>query len=653
MLHAVPMMHLRVLVPNRDAAAVTRCVARQGLLHLIDLAHGRAQGGPQAFDVSELLAGYRDLAVRIRSLAGRLGADLPGPLGALASTSETDFAQERERLEAELRPLETQIDASWRSLVAARERRATLAQAESRAALVRAAGVDPARVRPGRFLALRLARGSEEEATTVAQLLSPGSFAVLPLAHAGEEWTFAVAGPAGMAERIDSALRAAGCEAVAPTDPPDPAELERAAEAEQHARAELDAHKERAVPVLGKLLARAETGVLLLEAQALFASSGRFTVLSGWVPAHAAEQLRAALREATGGRAIIDLDRPEDLPEAASGALRVPILHRNPVLLRPFQNLVRLYGTPSYEEIEPTAFFAVSFLLMFGMMFGDVGHGLVLFAAGFCLFRFVTRFLDYGILMMEAGAASMVFGVLYGSIFGFENLLPALWLRPIHDLPRFMAVAVTLGGVLVSLGLILNVINQWRAGKRTGALFGPHGLFGAFLYWVLMVLLVRWFLPHTHAVAMWAVGALCAAAAALLLLRPVLVRKLPRREPRGPSPSWISALESGIELVDTLFSFFTNTVSFVRIAAFAAVHAGISVALFAIVDSLAALRFGGALSILALVLGNAAVILLEGLTVSVQVLRLEYYEFFTKFFHGGGEPFRPLMLRGAEKGGAS
>jgi V/A-type H+-transporting ATPase subunit I len=112
----------------------------------------------------------------------------------------------------------------------------------------------------------------------------------------------------------------------------------------------------------------------------------------------------------------------------------------------------------------------------------------------------------------------------------------------------------------------------------------------------------------------------------------------------------VGALEASVELVDGLFALFTNTISFVRIAAFAAVHAGISLALFAMVDTLAQIRFGGALSVLALVAGNAVAILLEGLTVSVQVLRLEYYEFFTKFFRGGGEPFRPLMLGKQEKG---
>jgi V/A-type H+-transporting ATPase subunit I len=138
----------------------------------------------------------------------------------------------------------------------------------------------------------------------------------------------------------------------------------------------------------------------------------------------------------------------------------------------------------------------------------------------------------------------------------------------------------------------------------------------------------------------------------LLLLKRPIVRSFDRGRPAraaaAPAPGWLAALEGSVELVDSLFSYFANTISFVRVAAFAAVHAGVFIAMFALADTLASLRFGAPLSIATLVVGNVIMILLEGLTVSVQVLRLEYYEFFGKFFRGGGEIYRPLMLR---KGG--
>jgi V/A-type H+-transporting ATPase subunit I len=340
---------------------------------------------------------------------------------------------------------------------------------------------------------------------------------------------------------------------------------------------------------------------------------------------------------------------------APAGVGGIPILHRNPVFLRPFQPLVEMYDTPSYRELQPTAFFAASFLLMFGLMFGDLGHGAVLCAAGYCLFRYMPRFLDYGILLMEAGAASSLFGILYGSVFGIEGVLPVLWLQPARDLPAFMRIALLVGVVLVSAGLLLNVVNSWRFGERVEALVGIRGMFGAFLYWTALAIAVRVLVPGSATVPPWLLTALAGGAAGLIVVRRPLARWLqPNREARpsvAPSPAWLRALEGSIELVDSLFSYFANTISFVRIAAFAAVHAGVFLAIFAVADTLARAQFGGVMSVAVLVLGNVVLILLEGLTVSIQVLRLEYYEFFGKFFRGGGETYRPFMLQiNARKG---
>ncbi len=447
-------------------------------------------------------------------------------------------------------------------------------------------------------------------------------------------------------------MRLVACETFALPDADDAApdldERLRVAEAER-AAADEDLAKKAADlrSTVAGFAAEVAIRSALLQAQACFAPSGRFVVISGWVPADGAATVVAMLRAELGDRAVVDVERPEDLPEASDGAARVPILYRNPILLRPFQKLVDFYGTPAYGEIEPTPFFAVSFLLMFGMMFGDVGHGAVLFLAGFLLFRHFPRFLDYGILLMEAGAASAAFGVLYGSVFGLESVLPVLWISPLKDLHRFLGYAVALGVVLVSAGLVLNIVNGWKSGNRLEALLGPRGLLGAFAYWVALALLVRAFLPGSLTVPPAAIFGLAGGFLALLLGRPWLVRCLGRRrEPSTPvGPRWLALLEGSVELVDSLIGFFANTLSFLRVAAFAAVHAGVFLAVFALADTVARMRFGGALSIASLVAGNAVIILLEGLAISVQALRLEYYEFFGKFFRGGGEIYRPFALR--------
>jgi V/A-type H+-transporting ATPase subunit I len=645
------MVHLNVQVPSRDGPAVTRRIAAEGLLHLVDIGHGAAPAGAGPA-TRELLARARDLARSIRHVAASLDLPLGDIAGAVSGSEIADYAVECERIEQELRPVRESVEGILARLSEAREQgehaRTTLAHVTRLAS----ADVDRTRLSRLQFAQVRLGYGAAPDLDALAELLTPHAFAIVPL-DADPRALTAVVVPASATERLDTALRVSAFEPLTAGASDDRqalagriAESERA---EQTAGAELSELKATTAGVLQSLAHRADTAVVLLQAQTFFAAAGRFLVIVGWIPEERAADLTTAIVAASGGRAVVTVEKPEDLPAASASTLRAPILYRNPLLLRPFEQLIDLYGVPSYTEIQPTAFFAVSFLLMFGLMFGDLGHGLVLVLAGYCLFRWVPRFLDYGILLMEAGAAASVFGVLYGSLFGVESLLPTLWLRPIHDLTRFIRVAVMFGVGLVTGGLVLNVVNTWRAGERADALVSARGLFGAFAYWSALALLARTLLPGTMHVPGAAVVTLFAIALGLIVARPLIVRALGRGRPAaahpGTTPWWLSALEGSVELVDTLFSYFANTISFVRVAAFAAVHAGVFIAVFALADTLAAYRFGGPLSIAVLVAGNAVIILLEGLTVTVQVLRLEYYEFFGKFFRGGGEPYRPLMLR--------
>ncbi|HTO86703.1 MAG TPA: V-type ATPase 116kDa subunit family protein [Thermoanaerobaculia bacterium] len=664
MLAPVPMVHLRIQVPNRDAAAVTRRIASEGLLHLVDLAHGRVSGDTAPPGARELLASFRVLSQRIARLAEQLHVPLPEPSGGFEGAEAADLEREREILESVLVPLERSAEEILRGRAAARDRREKAREAAETSRRLSSADVDVERLRRLELTSVFLGASASEELASLAALLSPAPFAVVPLEPDGPSVLAAVAVPAADRRRVENALAVIS---FAPIRlPADPAEwnperlarVEREAEAEEARRAaELESVREQSAAPLSDLARRAWIGVLLLQAQTLFAAAGRFVVISGWIPEESAERMRRAILEKTQGRAVVDVERPEDLPEVHSGALRVPILHRNPILLRPFQKLVQLYGTPSYGELQPTAFFAVSFLAMFGLMFGDVGHGLVLFSAGFLLFRQIPRYLDYGILLMEGGAVSTVFGFLYGSFFGIEGALPVLWMEPMRDLNRFMPVAIGFGVVLVSAGLVLGVINTWRAGEKSLALFGSRGLLGAFGYWVLAALAARVLLSEAGSIPLWLIATLIGVPILLLVFKRPIVKRLDRGRPsarRGPAegPAWLGALEGSVELVDAMIGFFANTISFLRVAAFAIVHAGAFLALFALADTIEKVRGGGALSVLVLVLGNVVIVFLEGLVVSVQALRLEYYEFFGKFFRGGGEPYRPLMLRpGAAKGG--
>ncbi len=363
-------------------------------------------------------------------------------------------------------------------------------------------------------------------------------------------------------------------------------------------------------------------------------------------PWHDAGSVESKILAATAGAAYVEILNPEEAREVREGTLAIPILFSNPFLLRPFEKLTTAYGVPQYHEVEPTAFLALSFLTMFGVMFGDVGQGLVLTGAGYVIFRTLSRHTDLGILLMECGISSTVFGFLYGSVFGLEDLMPPLWFHPMHDLSTALTVSLSFGAGLISVGLLLNVINSLRYQETTTAIFGERGLMGAFIYWVCLAVGTRFLLT----------GQLGMAGRGLLVLigLPVLSILFHRpveeilRHRHGDRVRWGGVLfllvESLVDLGDTFLAYLANTVSFVRISAFALAHVGLFTAVFALAENLSGLRGGGVWYWLTLLLGNLGIIGLEGLVASIQAIRLEYYEFFGKFFKGGGEMFRPLQV---------
>ena len=648
MFSAVPMVRVRIQVPGREAASITHAIARAGLLHLIDITHGRLDSTPAGS--RELLDAHSALRDRLRRTLDRLGRVAPPLAPAPDGAPITNFEIERQRVVATLEPIEAAVNAAWSARDAATGAAAATTRTRDRAVALQRSGADAGALADMRFASAIVVSAGDEALAALSSFLSPTPHRIETI-NGGE--LAIVAAPTSARMRLDAALRLVHVEAM-PIAELAASRLtglaEALAKAENDAAAAQTALDDLArthAATLAALLSRADLCALLLQAQERFGTTGRFVVIAGWIPEGDVPRLRAAVATAAPA-AVIDVEVPSGAI-ASTGMSGVPILHRNPVLLRPFQSLIQLYDTPSYGEVQPAAFFGISFLLMFGLMFGDVGHGAILAAAGYYLFRYMPRYLDYGILLMEAGAASLGFGLLYGSVFGIEGALPVIWLEPVRDLPAFMRIAVGLGVALVSVGMILNVLNSWRLGQRATALFSIHGLFGAFVYWTAVALLVRVMLPSSVVVPASLLWTLTLCAAALIALRAPLVRRLSRGAPvraeGPPAPRWLRALEGSVELVDALIAYFANTMSFIRIAAFAAVHAGLFIAMFAVSDTLAQTRLGQPLAIAALVAGNVIVILLEGLTVSVQVLRLEYYEFFGKFFRGGGVLYQPLMLQ--------
>ncbi|WP_028583755.1 V-type ATP synthase subunit I [Desulfogranum mediterraneum] len=434
-----------------------------------------------------------------------------------------------------------------------------------------------------------------------------------------------------------------------------PAILEQLTEEREKTAAELTELEKRA-----EALARQYGGVLLqlreqllvarqlILAQQKFGQLDHTYLLTGWLPLALFEELRQRIMAASADKAIVEQLAPEEVKEVRSGILTIPILFNNPALIRPFERLTILYATPSYEEVEPTAFLAITFLLLFGLMFGDVGHGGLLAVLGYLIFKKMYRYLDYGIILMECGLSALLFGILYGSVFGLEDLIPALWMHPMENIGYFMKVSVVIGITMISVGLILNLVNILRQ-HRYAELLSSSGLAGALFYWLLCALSIRYLLigPPSAGEILFAKAAGGLLFVLMIFQHPVrqlLARSRQKREGRfSISGVGVSFLESIVDVLDELLRYLANTASFVRIAAFALAHAGLFMAVFTLADMVRHAQGSGFLYWLSLVLGNVVIIGLEGLVVSIQTVRLEYYEFFSKFFRGGGKPFQPLL----------
>ncbi len=338
-------------------------------------------------------------------------------------------------------------------------------------------------------------------------------------------------------------------------------------------------------------------------------ASDNFAWITGWSSDRDGATLRNALSTA-GVDAILHYP-PAPLD------VQAPMLLHNPWWAKPFELFARLLGTPGHDEADPSQLLALLTPLLFGYMFADVGQGLVLVLAGLALQRRwpVLR------LLVANGIAAMLFGLVFGSVFGREDILPALWLHPITQPLPVLAAPLAAGVLIILLGLALNAVEYFWRGDMRRWLCGEAPAAAVYLATVSASVL-----PFDT--AMTAVGAalLWYSSASLL-------------QAREGWTSRLLALATDIgTLVESLLQMLLNTVSFVRVGAFALAHAGLSMAFNIMADAMEST----VIAFLLLLLGNVIVIALEGLVVSIQTTRLILFEFFIRFLRANGRVFRPL-----------
>ncbi len=620
-----PMIQVDILLLQKDLAEATRALAGVNLYHLrLAADHGEIPAGD--LTRQRLAARYRELADRLRHVLGLLGIEPSGgqylglgdfPLwerqaAELAARLEriihrVEEVRRRNHLLTGLELLLNRINAleadveELRTLRFSRLAVGFLAPQEWEKLLGATPSLRPWRLGEDGGDVLVGGFSSRRHASTMEQLLADSGFRALEIPRA-------LCGPVQEARRRLIQLRTRSGQRIARLE------------------AKLAGLQVENRQWLQDRLVTANAEQHLLKAQETFGFTERAAILSGWLPEKRLGDLQGVLEKVCGDRFVVR--------RAAARGEGVPVQLDNPALVRPFEKVLSVYGTPAYEEIEPTPLLAFGFLLMFGMMFGDLGQGLLLVAAGL-LVRRHTRFRDQGLLVAEMGGFAALFGLLFGSFFGIEGLFPPLWFSPMHDIPLLMGAALFLGVAMVLTGLTLRILNGLRQGDLWALLTDRYGLAGLVFYGGAVATAVLVYLEKLPAASAWWL---------ILPLAAIFLHPFTREGARAEAGLPLLLFEGAIEVMETVLGYLANTFSFLRVAAFGLAHVGLALAVFAVADRVQGAPLGILWAGLVQVTGNLVIVLLEGLIVSVQTVRLEFYEFFSKFFRGGGVAYRPLTL---------
>ena len=413
--------------------------------------------------------------------------------------------------------------------------------------------------------------------------------------------------------------------------------------------------------LLRSLLASFAIASQIVDVENSLESTSLVYRMTGWLPASDCHEMMKDLDKLTEGRIAIRVYNPHEVPSVLSGTEQVPVRLKHGKLVASFERMIFSYGSPVYGSIDPTPFVALFFTILFGIMFGDAGQGFIFLLLGLLMNFKVVKvggWNKFAPIFMAIGCSSMIMGVLTGEFFGTEKVLeplalaitgifgephsPILHLMPdgsphsIKTMFMFFGVTVGVGFIINSIGLVINIVNNLLMHRVGKALFGKNALSGAVFFWYVVAMVIR-LLAFGHAVSSTDIAVICITLLLTIFCEPIH-RAIEKEKPIFENGLFTGIIEAVVELLETLISYMSNSISFIRVGAFGLAHAVLGFIILTLSE------MAGPAYLLVMVIGNAIVVVLEGMIVAIQVIRLQYYEFFSKFFNETGREFKPFAF---------
>ena len=656
------MTEVELIIPSKDLVPVTRVLSGNGVFHQVDSTHlGLESLGPSSWQ--EKAANYSTLERRIQTVMQTLGL-----VEEQRIPSDFDTIVEMETVRPAVDQIEAEVKGVSDQLNGERKRLEILESQLRQLEPISHVNFEVGSLRNSSYLhsilgVMPAAQVSRLE-TSLARV--PHVFFILK-----EDTQKPVVWLLGPKSNFDILERAAKSAYLNPLTLPEefsgtPEEISamtrKAIDASKQKIIELESHLSKLGGTHNKELQKLWWDVhvsrLMADAIVRFGQLRHTYVVVGWVPTGDLQLLTERLRQASKEVLI------ETIPTERSGHhANVPVALTKNKWLRPIQNLVTTYGRPSYGEFDPTILVALTFPILYGAMFGDLGQGLVLMLVGFLAHNriFMKGLQSLGLLLVYCGFFASIFGALYGSIFGFEGHLieeylhfhfEPLWFSPLENILTILGLAIDAGIVILLFSYLLSLFNMIRARDWAHFWFGHTGIVAICFYFCFLTVLNG--LLGTTPIAPKIAAIISQLPLPFNLLTPVfafgvMFNGLFRNIAEGHRP----LIEGGIamyfvtsfmDLFESVISMLSNTLSFVRVGAFAVAHGGLSLAFFSLAGEEPTIGFW-----ITLIIGNIFIIGFEGLIVYIQTMRLHYYEILGKFFHGGGMRFEPLRLNPSQE----